>query len=157
MKLVKMFLLIICLTVYSNICQATQYYCGDVKSDYNIKNLYYTNQNAKTYCKWLKTDYIISDIPLTYTYDKCIKNFNKAKARYNQGTCTPIITENLVYQYSGKNKALRKNYKCKVKSIQGTHLVVQTSCDTDSPEVSESAMEYFSKMYRKQNGIQEIE
>ena len=141
MKLIKLSLIAICFIVFANMCQAAEYYCGDARYTYNNANLYDSGTTAKQKCKWLKTDIIISDIPLTYTYKQCVDNFNAAKAKYDRGMCTPVLTE----------KHLWKGYKCFVKSVQGTNRVIQTSCNTENPDVSEDAMYYFEKMYQMQN------
>lgn len=138
MNVVKLSLLIISFAFFINKCQATEYYCGDATYNYDCANLYDSSQTAKQKCKWLKTDIIISDIPLTYTYEQCVNNFNAAKAKFNKGMCTPVIVK----------EHLWKDYKCQVKSVQGTNIVIQTACNTDNPDFSEEAMDYFEKMYR---------
>jgi len=153
MKTAKLFIIFICLIFLTNLCQAEQYYCANPQENYNISNLYYADQTAEQNCKWLKTDIIISDKPLTYNYKKCIANFNAAKAKYDKGMCTPVLTKNHIYKYQGKKNKLSKDYKCEVKHIKGTSLVIETRCNTDEEEISESAMDYFSRLYRKQNGI----
>ena len=142
-----------CLTVFVNICQAEEYYCGDVKSGYHISNLYNSDLTAEEKCGWLKNDVIIWDIPQPVTYEKCVKDFNIAKAKYNKGMCTPIITK--IHPWEG--------YECTVKSVKGTPTVVKTSCNFDNGEEdefvfkkSEAAMDYFARMYRRQYGIYDV-
>jgi len=148
MKLTKLSIITVCLIFFVNMCQSAQYYCGDNPMvSYNSVNLYYSDKTAEQYCSWLKTDIIISDIPIKYTYKQCVSDFNAAKAKYEKGKCTPVITKNYIWN----------GYKCQVNSIQGTSLVIKTSCNTDKPNVSESAMDYFQRLYRKQFGIYYID
>ena len=141
MKTLKVLLIIICFVFFANISRATEYYCGDATYNYDCANLYDSAQTAKQKCKWLKTDMIISDMPLIYTYEQCINNFNAAKAKFNKGMCTPVIVR----------EHLWKGHKCQVKSILGTTKVIKTSCNTENPDFSEDAMDYFEKIYRGQD------
>ena len=144
----KLFIITVCLIFFINMCQSAQYYCGDNPMNYyNSTNLYYSDETAEQHCSWLKTDIIISDIPIKYTYKQCVIDFNTAKAKYEKGKCTPVITKNHVW----------KGYKCQVQLIQGTSLVIKTSCNTDKPDVSQSAMNYFQRLYGKQYGIHYLE
>lgn len=141
MKALKLLVLTFCFVFFCGMSQAKQYYCDDARYVYNNIHLYDSSLTAEQNCRWLITDIIISDEPIKYTYKECVDNFNAAKAKYEKGLCTPVITKEHVW----------KNVKCKVKSVQGTNRVIQTSCDSEEPDFTENAMFYFVKMYRMQN------
>lgn len=141
MKVIKFLLVVVCFVLFINTCQAEKYYCGDDIKNYNSADLYFSDQTAKQKCRWLKTDIIISDEPKNYTYNQCVADFNNAKIKYYRGMCKPVITK--THSWNG--------YNCQVQSIQGTRKVIQTSCDTDNPDITESAMDYFEKFYREQD------
>lgn len=141
MKLIKLTLVTICMVIFANMCQAKQYYCGDASKSYSFTNLYFSDQTAEQKCKWLKTDIIISDKPIKYTYKQCVKDFNAAKVKYDKGECTPVIT----------NEHKWKGHKCKVNLVEGTNVVIKTDCNTSKANTSKAAMDYFVKYYRNKN------